>query len=179
MILERGNDEELRDSLLYGADKTVLRWLNLILHGDAFLKLSAFRRVDEKPNEITVRLLSSTDCFRTWMHVGSLVLWYGVPCCTVFEVTGTDGDRSWYYDPRPPLRPVREHDIIWMEIDRLLPDAPACETCKLRSYLVTKAPVMTAYSNGPQPQPLLCPECTEDWVYSWDERWAEYNASRG
>jgi len=183
VILENGTDDELQSSFLFGADDTILRWLTLLYHGDHFLKPvdpeQLFRwDIVEGKHEIIAHTLSSTEAFRTWMHFGSLVLWYGVPVTTTFMVLCPDGHREWFYEVTPPRRP-RDHDSLWAEIDRLLPDAPACDQCKLRSYLVKPAPIMTAYATGPQPQPPLCPECTEDWVYQWDIRWAEYEASRG
>lgn len=183
MILENGSDDELRTSFLFGAEQTVVRWLELFLHGDSFLRLFdetrlyAPARFTER-QEIRVELRSSTESFRTWVHMNSLVIWYGVPIPATFEVACTDGDRSWFWDVQPPRQPIREHDILWVEIDRLLEDAPVCEQCKVKNFLVKPAPVMTEYAKGPQPQPPLCPECTEDWVNMWDDRWAEYNASR-
>jgi len=183
VILENGTDEELKESLFCCGDDTITRWLTLLLHRDHFLKLAdpqhLFRWDIDGRNEIRLNLTSSSDGFRTWLHFGSLVLWYGVPVDTTVEAMCSDGGRSWFWSVQPPKR-YREHDALWAEMDRLLPDAPECDQCKIRSYSSVKpAPVMTAYANGPQPQPPLCPECTEDWVYQWDARWAEYNASRG
>lgn len=182
MILDDGNDDELRESFLDGGNSTIVQWLTVLLHGDSYLKLAdpkhLFRWDVDGENEIKLDLTSSADGFRTWLHFGSLVIWYGVPVDTHVEAMCVDGGKSWFWSVQPPKR-YREHDALWVQMDRLLPDAPVCEQCKIRSILVKPAPIMTAYAQGPQPQPPLCPDCTEDWVYQWDERWAEYNASRG
>lgn len=52
--------------------------------------------------------------------------------------------------------------------------APVCEQCGEFHPDLAKAPAMTAYDPGPQPQPLLCPICTEEWVEYWQEMWSEW-----
>ena len=53
-------------------------------------------------------------------------------------------------------------------------DNPLCEHCKEFHPLLEKAPVRTMYASGAQPQPLLCPDCTEEWNVYWDDMWSEY-----
>jgi len=53
-------------------------------------------------------------------------------------------------------------------------DNPLCEHCKQFHPLLEKAPVRTMYASGNQPQPLLCPDCTEEWMEYWDGMWSDY-----
>jgi hypothetical protein len=53
-----------------------------------------------------------------------------------------------------------------------------CERCDQFHPGLTVAPVRTMYADGSDPQPLLCPPCTEEWHEHWDYMWAEYNSGR-
>ena len=53
-------------------------------------------------------------------------------------------------------------------------DNPLCEHCKQFHPGLEKAPVRTMYATGAQPQPLLCPDCTEEWMEYWDGMWKDY-----
>lgn len=68
---------------------------------------------------------------------------------------------------------AQEAELIRL-FDSLPVTVPDCERCGVHDVLVKKAPIMTAYASGVQPQPFLCPQCTEDWIEQWDERWTEY-----
>jgi len=63
--------------------------------------------------------------------------------------------------------------------DLLALECHSCEQCNDGRVcaLVKKAPVMTAYSSGDQPQPYLCPDHIEQWIEHWNERWEEYYSS--
>jgi len=57
--------------------------------------------------------------------------------------------------------------------------SPLCERCEQFHPSLEKAPVRTLYVTGPQPQPILCPDCTEEWNEYWDDMWDEYRSSQG
>jgi hypothetical protein len=53
-----------------------------------------------------------------------------------------------------------------------------CERCNQYCPEIHPAPVRTMYPTGEQPQPLLCPICTDEWNDYWDEMWDEYYEGR-
>ncbi len=54
-----------------------------------------------------------------------------------------------------------------------------CEKCNKSHPEVSKAPVMTMYADGNDPQPMLCPDCMQEWIEHWQEKWNEYRSGLG
>lgn len=102
---------------------------------------------------------------------------------------GTGGSRVRFKDGTE--RPMTEQECQWLdyrlesdlEVLELLnaaeADAPLCERCNQFHPDLAKAPVMTMYADQEQPQPVLCPGCTEGWVADWSAMWDEYRSSQG
>lgn len=63
---------------------------------------------------------------------------------------------------------------ILQEWDDAQTDVLRCDRCNRPHPDIHPAPIRTMYAEGPQPQPALCPECTEEWNEYWADMWADY-----
>jgi hypothetical protein len=84
----------------------------------------------------------------------------------------TDLEWEWVmYEPESSIEILEQHDKANV-------DVPRCEQCDQFHQALAPAPVRTMYAEGPQPQPVLCPPCTDGWNEHWDAMWDEVYSSR-
>lgn len=84
--------------------------------------------------------------------------------------TMTGQEYEWLINP-----PDDDIELLaWLNLDEAGCDV--CAECGEFHPELKQAPARTAYYNQPQPQPLLCPGCTEEWHEYWNEMWSEYHS---
>lgn len=103
---------------------------------------------------------------------------YGTNGHKVFLRDGTERpmtELEWEWTIYPPDDPLR----MLEDNNKDESGAELCEQCEQFHPELHKAPVMTMYADGNDPEPVLCPACTAEWVDNWNMMWDKYRSSQG